>query len=216
MKLERYTEMIYPLLNSRSNKMSHGGMGAFWSGTDESTAGKFGNGWMVSLVVNRKGEYKCRLDVYEPVPLVVDNIELEIAYAPVAREVKEAIEAEVKEKVSSKSYGTGFQGNGCCGGGYTGGGFHGGHFEGNRWVDDSKMHEVGNKVESELDKELEADGWVKDHRGVWSRKKTGSEVVKQVGVGNGGNGSGVSAVQDDKDDLTDEEIEMWRMGYGMS
>ncbi len=86
---------------------SHGMMGAFWSTTDEHTAGIFKNGWMLSVVVNQRGEYKCRLDVYEPVHLVVDNIDMEVSLPFISEELKKQIEAEVKEKVrGTRSYST--------------------------------------------------------------------------------------------------------------
>jgi hypothetical protein len=83
---------------------SHANMGVFWSGTDEGTAAKFGNGWMLSLVVNKKGESKCRLDIYDPIHVTVDNLELIVTHAPASKEMIAAIEAEVKNKVTSKSY----------------------------------------------------------------------------------------------------------------
>jgi|WetSurMetagenome_2_1015567.scaffolds.fasta_scaffold01396_27 hypothetical protein len=83
---------------------SHANMGAFWSTTDDKTAENFSNGWMLSLVVNKKGEYKCRLDVYEPVHLTADNLDLVVCYPPAAEAMKKEIELEVKEKVKSKTY----------------------------------------------------------------------------------------------------------------
>jgi hypothetical protein len=83
---------------------SHAGMSCFWSGTDEKTAQCFANGWMLSLVVNKKKEYKCRLDVYDPVHLTADSLELVIAYPEAAAELRRAVEAEVKEKVTNKAW----------------------------------------------------------------------------------------------------------------
>jgi len=77
---------------------SHASMGVFWSGTDESTAGKFGNGWMLSLVGNRRGEYLCRLDLYEPIRLTLDGLEFSVRFEPDAG-LRSAIEAEVEAKV---------------------------------------------------------------------------------------------------------------------
>jgi hypothetical protein len=83
---------------------SHANMGVFWSPTDEGTAGKFGNGWMLSLVVNKKGEYKCRLDVYEPVHLTLDNVVMEVGLPHATKEFREALKKEVEEKVRTKAY----------------------------------------------------------------------------------------------------------------
>lgn len=55
---------------------SHVNMSAFWSGTDENTATSFNNGWMLSYVGNKRGEYKMRLDVYYPTRLVAHDVKL--------------------------------------------------------------------------------------------------------------------------------------------
>jgi hypothetical protein len=108
---------------------SHGNMSTFWSATDEETAGVFANGWMLSLVVNKKNEHLCRLDVYDPVHLVLDKIPLIVSCPlPTAAMVK-AIEAEVKEKVDNKSYG-GKKGKG--------GVIDDTHGFGSEWVEDGK------------------------------------------------------------------------------
>jgi hypothetical protein len=96
---------------------SHDNMGCFWSGTDEKTCQSFGNGWMVSIVVNKKGESLSRLDVYDPVHLICDKLELEVTCPPASKEFREMIEAEVKAKVSVKTYN------------YGGMGFHQGNFQ---------------------------------------------------------------------------------------
>jgi hypothetical protein len=128
---EAVAELMVAVVNAKEDPAelklwwhSHGSMGVFWSGTDEATAGKFGNGWMLSLVVNKKGESKCRLDVYDPVHLVCESAELAVWYPLPSKELKAAIEAEVKEKVSSKRGGCvvyppygGYTGNGYAGNG---------------------------------------------------------------------------------------------------
>jgi proteasome lid subunit RPN8/RPN11 len=101
---------------------SHADMNVFWSGTDTETAGKFGNGWMLSLVVNKKGAYKGRLDVYDPVYLVVDAIELQVAYPELSPALKKLIEEEVQAKVTNRFQSSiGFQPGG---GTYMGGGVY--------------------------------------------------------------------------------------------
>lgn len=79
---------------------SHVNMGVFWSGTDESTAGKFGNGWMVSLVGNKRGEHLVRLDLYEPIRLTLDGLSLEIRHEA-SFALRESIKAEVAAKVKT-------------------------------------------------------------------------------------------------------------------
>jgi hypothetical protein len=82
---------------------SHANMGVFWSTTDEATAGKFGNGWMLSVVANKKREYKVRLDIYDPVHVVLDDINLVVSM-PVSDELRKLAEEEVKEKITSRSF----------------------------------------------------------------------------------------------------------------
>lgn len=86
---------------------SHANMGVFWSTTDEATAGKFGNGWMLSVVANKKKEYKVRLDIYDPVHVVLDDANLVVAL-PVSAELRKLAEEEVKEKVTSRSFSGGY------------------------------------------------------------------------------------------------------------
>ncbi len=58
---------------------SHAHMGVFFSGTDTSTIdGSTEFPYLVSLVVNKKGEYKARFDIHHPVHLIADNVDVEI------------------------------------------------------------------------------------------------------------------------------------------
>jgi hypothetical protein len=77
-------------------------MQAFWSTTDDETAAKFGNGWMLSVVVNRRFDYKCRLDVYEPFHIPTKDIDLEVVLSGVDEQLLKEIKDEIKEKVSSR------------------------------------------------------------------------------------------------------------------
>jgi len=79
---------------------SHANMKAFWSGTDHSTAKALDNGdngWMLCLVQNKKGEYKLRLDVYDPTYLYIDDINLRVL--PRVNALREQLVAEVRAKV---------------------------------------------------------------------------------------------------------------------
>ena len=61
---------------------SHVNMGVFWSGTDTSNIAallKLSNKYLISIVYNKKHEYRCRLDVVGGlVPFIVDNTTYEI------------------------------------------------------------------------------------------------------------------------------------------
>ena len=87
---------------------SHHTMGAFWSGTDDSTIlGHPANDWTVSLVVNLKREYKLRIQFFEPF-LHEENVELNIMINP--DETNPDIDKEVndlcnKETTSVVTYG---------------------------------------------------------------------------------------------------------------
>lgn len=80
---------------------SHVNGGCFWSGTDEGTAGRFANGWMISVVGNKRGEYKVRIDLYEPVRITVDELDLQV-YQAENFELRTRIQAEIAQKVRRK------------------------------------------------------------------------------------------------------------------
>lgn len=79
---------------------SHANMDTFWSGTDENTAERFQNGWMLCIVGNRHGKYRVRFDIYEPIRATVDRLELKVAWK-VSQKEREKLEKEVSSKVSS-------------------------------------------------------------------------------------------------------------------
>lgn len=138
---------------------SHGNMGAFWSGTDEKTVQGFENEWMVSLVVNRRGEYKCRLDVYNPVHLVVEDAELCITAPEPSKELRDLIKKEVEKKVKTKKY--------YVGPGHHNVGFQGGYSQGRYYDprDDPEDNRFGPVPSSA---QLGQKGvWARDKHGVW-------------------------------------------------
>jgi len=54
---------------------SHAEMDVFWSGTDDRCIeGLQGNPYTVSVVVNRKGDVRARIDVFHPVRVVIDDV----------------------------------------------------------------------------------------------------------------------------------------------
>ena len=82
---------------------SHADMDVFWSGTDTSTIDDFdteqdSNNFFVSVVGNKAGEFKCRIDVFRPVRIEVDDLEWVQVYD---KGLEEEIEKEVKEKTST-------------------------------------------------------------------------------------------------------------------
>lgn len=81
---------------------SHVKMATFWSQTDENTAvGLARDGWFLSIVGNQGGEYLCRIDVDQPVPITVDGLELKVHF-PVDDSMRDEIAAEVRMKVTVK------------------------------------------------------------------------------------------------------------------
>lgn len=58
---------------------SHGALGVFWSDQDEECiAGLANESFLVSIVVNKRHEVRCRLDLFAPVRLTLDEVELEV------------------------------------------------------------------------------------------------------------------------------------------
>ena len=58
---------------------SHGGMDAFWSGTDEQCIRDLRNdSFVVSWVCNKAGDDRLRLDLFEPVQLTVDHLQMKM------------------------------------------------------------------------------------------------------------------------------------------
>jgi hypothetical protein len=78
---------------------SHVNMKVFWSGTDTSTIDRFSSDWLISMVSNKKGEFKLRVDIFEPFRLTIDDLPYnvedhdKIYYATVKKE----IDAKVKQ-----------------------------------------------------------------------------------------------------------------------
>lgn len=68
---------------------THYTMSTFWSGTDDNTAQRLArtNGqWLVSIVVNQKGHWLCRVDMMKPVNMVFDKVE--VLLIPNSRKLK--------------------------------------------------------------------------------------------------------------------------------
>lgn len=75
---------------------SHANMNAFWSGTDTSTIDEYKDGDLsFALVVNIKGEYKCRISVWKPIEMHED-VELNVQQDD-AIKIPKRISNEVEE-----------------------------------------------------------------------------------------------------------------------
>ena len=79
---------------------SHVMMGVFWSGQDQATIEALGQtySWLLSIVVNKKREYKARFDLFKPARATFE-VSLLWHYQFPYEEI-ERIRAEVKEKVN--------------------------------------------------------------------------------------------------------------------
>ena len=82
---------------------SHAKMGAFWSGTDKNTMKEYGSGqWSMFLVVNVKGEYKFRIQMWNPIE-AGEDIDLGFINKPDESIPKEILK-EVEEKCTEERY----------------------------------------------------------------------------------------------------------------
>lgn len=84
---------------------SHASFGCFWSTTDEGTIDVLSGGaWLISIVGNHAGQYRGRLDIYDPMRLTLDELPLHVVL-PESADVQEAAKAEIAAKVKVKHYG---------------------------------------------------------------------------------------------------------------
>lgn len=107
-KLDRkaVAKFIYQMIHEGKNPAviklwwhSHADMPVFWSvGTDEKTIAGFKNEWMVSIVGNKAGEYLGRVDIFKPIRLSVDKLELRVILVP-DEEMRKLLAEEVTQKV---------------------------------------------------------------------------------------------------------------------
>lgn len=82
---------------------SHVNGSCFWSSVDDATMDRFQNGWMLAIVGNKHGEYKARLDLYEPLRLTIDEVPIQI-YNEMDRALVAPVKAEIKKKVTIRPY----------------------------------------------------------------------------------------------------------------
>ena len=79
---------------------SHANMGVFWSGTDDTCAETLSREYAFSLVVNKSGEKRCRLDLYAPFRITFDGVKV-TELVQEDKDLKAECEKEVKEKVKT-------------------------------------------------------------------------------------------------------------------
>lgn len=82
---------------------SHVNMGVFWSGTDVATQNSLDidqdvENWWLSIVGNKKGERKAKLNVYKPHKMFLDDLEIVVEED---KDLREQIKKEIEEKVTT-------------------------------------------------------------------------------------------------------------------
>lgn len=94
---------------------THYNFNVFWSGTDvdtiEQLIGSSGD-WMLSIVVNQAGDYKCRLDFTKPIRMAIDDIDVSIEYPKtgLTEQYKQDVEKMVKRPTYTAPAYTGYSG----------------------------------------------------------------------------------------------------------
>jgi hypothetical protein len=82
---------------------SHCSGGVYWSGhEDQPTITRlrdFGLEYLLSIVGNHRREYLCRLDVFQPVQITLDNLPLRV-YQPEDGELRARLRAEIADKLT--------------------------------------------------------------------------------------------------------------------
>jgi hypothetical protein len=60
---------------------SHGTLAVFWSDQDESCiAGLANESFLISIVVNKRHDLRCRIDVFQPLRMTIDEVPVEIRW----------------------------------------------------------------------------------------------------------------------------------------
>jgi len=81
---------------------SHAAFRCFWSGTDEATVRHLANDdWTLALVINKTGEQRCRLDVWKPTHVTLDELPVSVFHEDLG--LRAACEALYKERVTEVS-----------------------------------------------------------------------------------------------------------------
>lgn len=84
---------------------SHVDMDAFWSGQDERAIEVIESDYLVSFVMNKRGEYRIRFDFFKPCRLTLDETIVTMkSEESVSAEEFAAVKVEIEEKVKRTSY----------------------------------------------------------------------------------------------------------------
>jgi proteasome lid subunit RPN8/RPN11 len=77
---------------------SHADMNCFWSGTDtETIAGLCNDGFVLSIVTNKKGAMLARVDVFQPIRFMIDKVPVEPLLPDFG--LRDACKAEIEARV---------------------------------------------------------------------------------------------------------------------
>lgn len=85
---------------------THGDMATFWSPTDEANIQDFDwekpeDNWVLSIVLNKQGDYKTRLDLFSPLRLTIHDLKVVVRPFDYGN-LDQLLEHEVHEKVSER------------------------------------------------------------------------------------------------------------------
>lgn len=90
---------------------SHATMAVFFSGTDTGTIDKSTEfPWLVSLVTNHKGDLKARFDLFDPIRVKIEDLEIEVLEDEDLA-LKEQCKKDIEEKVSKSNHHYGYNRN---------------------------------------------------------------------------------------------------------
>ena len=79
---------------------SHAAMGCFFSTTDNETInGWINNKFLTAIVGNKKGEFKGKISIKEPIPCSIEDVSVQAEQASINKTLKAKIEKELKEKI---------------------------------------------------------------------------------------------------------------------
>lgn len=77
---------------------SHADFSPFWSGTDKETIELLSQKWMLSIVGNKAGHWRTRLDIFDPARCTIHGLPLDI-YVENDEALHEELKKEIKDKV---------------------------------------------------------------------------------------------------------------------
>ena len=79
---------------------SHANSSVFWSGTDDKTCEDYNNdSWLISIVVNHDKKLLCRLELYHPIRISLDNVPVEVICDS---EYLESLEDQCRKEIAEK------------------------------------------------------------------------------------------------------------------